>query len=282
MTAALPKAGRHDGRSRDHPGRRARQAPLPPHLPPLQAGRADRRQVPAHRHPDQQLPARRHPAHLRADAVQFRVAQSARRPDLPPRPLLAGVRRHHRRRADARDHQLVPGHGRCGPARHAALHQPARRPLPDPRRRPSVPDGLRRDGAGARRLGRRHHDRGPADERRGRPRHGHLPLRSQGPDRGLRGEAVGGAPRGDGRQPAGRGEHRLHHAGRTSRSWPRWGSTSSPGRRWSKRSPRPTSSTSATRSSRRRSAAGRCAPTRSTATGPTSARCARSSTPTSA
>ena len=49
-----------------------------------------------------------------------------------------------------------------------------------------------------------------------------------------------------------------------------------------KRSPRPTSSTSATRSSRRRSAAGRCAPTRSTATGPTSARCARSSTPTSA
>ena len=125
-----------------------------------------------------------------------------------------GLRRHHRRRADARDHQLVPGHGRCGPARHAALHQPARRPLPDPRRRPSVPDGLRRDGPGARRVGRRHHDRRPADERRRRPRHGHLPLRSQGPDRGLRGEALGGAPRGDGRQPAGRGEHRLHDARR--------------------------------------------------------------------
>ena len=36
----------------------------------------------------------------------------------------AGLRRHHRRRADARDHQLVPGHGGCGPAGHAALHQP--------------------------------------------------------------------------------------------------------------------------------------------------------------
>ena len=40
-----------------------------------------------------------------------------------------------------------------------------------------------------------------------------------------------------------------------SRSWPRWGSTSSPARRWSSARREPTSSTSATRLSRRRSAA---------------------------
>ena len=58
-------------------GQGSRLFPLTQHS--LEAGRADRRQIPPDRHPDQQLPARRHPADLRADAVQLGVAQPAHR-----------------------------------------------------------------------------------------------------------------------------------------------------------------------------------------------------------
>ena len=58
-------------------------APVSADAAPLEAGGADRRQLPPDRHPDQQLPARRHPPHLRADAVQLGVAQPAHLADLP-------------------------------------------------------------------------------------------------------------------------------------------------------------------------------------------------------
>ena len=80
-------------------------------------------QVPADRHPDQQLPARRHPAHLRPDAVQLGVAQPAHRPDLPDGSVQPRLRRDPRRRADARQPELVPGHGRRGAAGGAPLRR---------------------------------------------------------------------------------------------------------------------------------------------------------------
>ena len=118
-------------------------APVSADAAPLEAGRADRRQVPADRHPDQQLPARRHPPHLRADAVQFGVAQPAYLADLPHGSLQPGVRRDPRRRADARQPELVPGHGRRRAAGGPPLRALRRRLLPDSRRRSSLPDGLR-------------------------------------------------------------------------------------------------------------------------------------------
>ena len=58
--------------------------------------------------------------------------------------VLARVRRHPRGRADATVHELVPGHRRRR-AQGPATFPPARRGLlPDPGRRPSLPDGLRR------------------------------------------------------------------------------------------------------------------------------------------
>ena len=133
----------YETRPRTHPRRRPRHAPLPAHASPLQAGGADRRQVPADRRADQQLPARRHPPHLRADAVQLGVAQPAHRRDVPHGPVLARLRRDPRGRADARQPELVPGHGGRGAPGGAPLRLPRRRVLPDPRRRPSLPDGLR-------------------------------------------------------------------------------------------------------------------------------------------
>ena len=87
---------------RAHSRRRPGHAPVSAHAASLEAGRADRRQIPAHRHPDQQLPARGHPAHLRPDAVQFGVAQPAHLADLPDGSLQPGVRRDPGGRADAR------------------------------------------------------------------------------------------------------------------------------------------------------------------------------------
>ena len=112
---------RHDRGLGNHSGRRTGEAALSPDASALEAGRADRRQVPPHRHSDQQLPARRFAAHRRPDAVQLRVAQPAHQPDLPARSLLARLRRDSRRRPDAREHELVPGHGRRRAARDAAF-----------------------------------------------------------------------------------------------------------------------------------------------------------------
>ena len=88
--------------SRARARRRTRLAALPADAASLEAGGADCRQVPPHRHPDQQLPARRHPADLRPDAVQLGVAQPAHRPDLPDGSLQPGIRRDPGGRADAR------------------------------------------------------------------------------------------------------------------------------------------------------------------------------------
>ena len=126
------------------PRRRPGRAALPAHPHALEAGGADRRQVPAHRHPDQQLPARRPQADLRADAVQLGVAQPAHRADLSPRRVLRRLRRGARGRADARQLRLVPGHRRRRAAGGAALRRIRRRLLPDPRRRSPLPDGLLR------------------------------------------------------------------------------------------------------------------------------------------
>ena len=101
--------------------------------------------------PDQQLPARRHPADLRADAVQLGVAQPAHLADLPDGSVQPGVRRDPRGRADARQPELVPGHGRRRAAGGAPLRPLRRRLLPDPRRRSPVPHGLRRAGRRAHR-----------------------------------------------------------------------------------------------------------------------------------
>ena len=73
----------HERRARHHPRRRPRHAALPADAAALQAGGADRRQVPADRHPDQHLPPRGDPADLRPDAVQLGLAQPAHRADLP-------------------------------------------------------------------------------------------------------------------------------------------------------------------------------------------------------
>jgi glucose-1-phosphate adenylyltransferase len=82
--------------------------------------------------------------------------------------LLAGVRRHHRRRADAREHQLVPGHGRRG-ARGACRTSSA---CTRDHYLILAGDHLYRmdfdEMSRARQLGRRHHHRGAADDRRRR------------------------------------------------------------------------------------------------------------------
>ena len=65
----------------------AGDAALSAHADALETRRADRREVPADRHPHQQLPARRHPPDLRPDAVQLGVAQPAHRADLPDGPV---------------------------------------------------------------------------------------------------------------------------------------------------------------------------------------------------
>ena len=93
-----------------------------------------------------------HPPDLRADAVQFRVAQPSHLADLPARPVLRRVRRDPRRRADAGQSELVPGHGRRGAPGGAPLRAARRRLLPDPRRRPPLPHGLRRADRRARRA----------------------------------------------------------------------------------------------------------------------------------
>ena len=81
--------------------------------------------------------------------------------------------------------------GTADAVRQAARHFVAlrRRLLPDSRRRSSLPDGLLRAGRRARRSPRRHHDRGAAGDDRRRVGDGHLPVRSQRPDRRVRGKA---------------------------------------------------------------------------------------------
>ena len=200
---------------------------LPAHPAPIEARGADRRQVPAHRRADQQLPARRPAAHLRAHAVQLGVAQPARRRRLSDGHVLQRLRRDPGRRADAREHRVVPGHGRRGPQGGPALRPVRRRLLPDSGRRSPVPHGLRAAARRAPRSPRRHHHRGAAGGRRRGRRHGHLPLRRPRRDPALRGEAVAGSPGRDRPQLA--GELDVHARRRaTSRSWRRWASTSSP------------------------------------------------------
>ena len=107
--------------------------------------------------PDQQLPACGHPADLRAHAVQFGVAQPAHLAVLPDGSLQPGVRRNPRGRADARQPELVSGHGRRRAPGGAAFRPLRRRLLPDSRRRSPVPHGLRRTRRRAHRSPRRHH-----------------------------------------------------------------------------------------------------------------------------
>ena len=267
-------------RAHAHPRRRPRYAIVPAHPHAVEAGGAARRQVPAHRHPDQQLSACRTQADLRADAVQLRVAQPARRPDLPARRVLGRVRRGARRGTDAREQRLVPGNSRRGAPGGAPLRRLRRRVLPDPRRRSSLPDGLLRDDRGAHREPRRHHHRGAAgDAARMRPR-----WASSASTNG--GQIVGFEEKPDDARLAAIGQQHPARVDRpaasppTSRSWPRWGSTCSRARSCS-RSSSSRAWTSAGRSFRRRSAITRSTRTSSAATGRTSARSRRSTTRTS-
>ena len=68
--------------------------------------------------------------------TQFNSASLNRHisPDLPDGPVLGRVRRHPGRRADARQPELVPGHGRRGAPGRAPLRRLPRGLLPDPRR----------------------------------------------------------------------------------------------------------------------------------------------------
>ena len=100
-----------------------------------------------------------------------------------------GLRRDPGGRADARQPELVSGHGRRRPPGGAPLRALRRRLLPDPRRRSSLPDGLLRAGRRAHRSQRRHHDRRAAGDGRRRVGDGHLPVRPQRTDRRVRGEA---------------------------------------------------------------------------------------------
>ena len=118
--------------------------------------------------------------------------------------------------------------GTADAVRQAARHfaRLRRRLLPDPRRRSSLPDGLRRPGRRAHRSAGRHHHRRAAGHHRRRLGDGHLPLRPQRPDRRVRGKADARAARRD------RPEHSARRdcspaTRRTSRSSPRWASTSS-------------------------------------------------------
>ena len=146
----------HEERPQHHPRRRPRHPPLPADQAPHQAGRADRRQVPPHRHPDLQLHQQRPDPHLRPHAVpvvslhrhvantyQFDMfnrgfvevlaAQQGRnrtrtKIGLPAERMAAG--------------RLVPGHGRRRPPQPPP---PGRGRLlrgADPLRRPALPHGL--------------------------------------------------------------------------------------------------------------------------------------------
>ena len=197
------------------------------HPPALEARRADRRQVPADRHPAQQLPARRTGADLRADAVQLGVAQPARRADVPHGSVLRRLRRGARRRADARRRAVVSGHGRRRAPGRAPFPRRRRRVLPDSRRRSHLPHGLRGADRRAHRARRRHHDRRAADRRRRRARRwassgSTRAARSSASRRSRRAERL--AEMGSSAPPhsPGRPAHRP-----TSRSSPRWASTSS-------------------------------------------------------
>ena len=216
----------HERHAGNHPRGRSGLAAVPADRDAIQTRGADWRQVPADRHSDQQLPARGHPSHLRADAVQFRVAQPPHLEHLSPRPLLRRLRRDPRRRADARQSQLVSRHGGRRPAGSPTLRAARREVQPDPRRRPSLPDELRRAGRGASSAEGRHHHRRPAGRPRDRDADGYLPLRSRRRHRRLRGEAERVAAARD--RPQHPVRRRLRRAQSTSgRSWPRWASMSS-------------------------------------------------------
>ena len=108
----------------------------------------------------------------------------------------------------------------------APLRALRRRLLPDSRRRPSLPDGLLRAGRRAHRAQRRHHDRRAAGVARRRVGDGHLPVRSQRPDRraSRRSRSASGSTRS---ARAFRRARRSAATRRTSRSSRRWASTSS-------------------------------------------------------
>ena len=157
-------------------GQGKRLYPLDPSA--FEAGRADRRQVPAHRHPDQQLPARRSAAHLRADAVQLGVAQPPHRADLSARPVLATASS---RSSPPSRRRRTPTGSRARPtpsARRCAHFLPHRgRVLPDPRRRSPLSHGLRRADRRAHRAQGATSPSPPSRSTATTPRDGHLPLR---------------------------------------------------------------------------------------------------------
>ena len=224
----------NDALARD-PRRRPRHAALPAHAPALEAGRADRRQVPAHRHPDQQLPQLGPAPHLRADAVQLREPQQAPHHDVQVRRLHLGLRHGARGRADRGQPRVVPGHGRRRAPEPAAPAQPPQPRGADPLGRPALPDGLPEDAGDPPPPRGRRHGGGAAGERRADARLRHPEGQPPGPHRALRGEArrPSGSPTSSPRSPA------------TARaSSPRWASTSSGARRSSARSATPRSSTS--------------------------------------
>jgi ADP-glucose pyrophosphorylase len=113
--------------------------------------------------PDQRLPARGHPPYLRADAVQFGVAQSSHLEHLSSRPLFSGGF------VEILAAEQTPDNPNWYQGTADAVRQAARHFLQHdakydliPRRRPSVPDELRRTGRGASSAEGRHHNRRPA------------------------------------------------------------------------------------------------------------------------
>ena len=149
------------GAERDS-GRWPGGAALPPDQVPRQAGRADRRQVPADRRADQQLPARRLRPDLRAHPVQLGLAAPPHQAHLLVRQLLRRLRRHPGRRADHDQRELVPGHGRRRPPAAARAAARSAEPGAGALGRSPAPHGLSRiRGRAPRSQG------GPVDRRQG-------------------------------------------------------------------------------------------------------------------
>ena len=209
-------------------GRGTRLFPL---TPALQAGRAHRRQVPAHRHPHQQLPQLRPPPDLRAHPVQLGEPQQAHQPDLQVRRLLRGLRHHPGRRADRGEPGVVPGHRRRRAPEPAPPPQPPRPRGAHPLGRPALPDGLPEAPATPTAAPR---PTPPWPSSRSRREQtaglGILKVDAHGPHRPLRGEAA----RRSGSTPSSRTSRATGAA-----SSPRWASTCSRARRCEQRDRRP-------------------------------------------
>jgi len=180
----------------------------PPHCT-IEARRAHRGQVPAHRHPDQQLPELGPAAHLRPHPVQLESLKTRTSHDVQVRPAsssaFVSVSPRSRRRMSG---DWFQGTADARAAEQAPLRQPRLPRRADPPG-PALPDGLREDLRPPPSRGRRD---GGGDPGRGRASHGiRHPQDERLGDYPLRGEAGRGAPAaaGVGHSDAGLGPHRL-------------------------------------------------------------------------